>query len=199
MSRRGSPLTDAAARTRWAAVPTRPAGQPVDAAIGRRRPAAVRDPAPVVAALNRLPDELVETIELPAALASALIAGQPAAADRLARLVGVLREQHLAAALPLVDTGNRVLLVCSVIGLPQAGLNLAERRATGFRWYTVGLGGGTAEIKAVGARTTVRGHSRRAGGRGGALLRADRPDRPVRVPGGAARRGDAEPAPSTSG
>ncbi|MET8093981.1 methyltransferase domain-containing protein, partial [Micromonospora sp. NPDC005220] len=39
----------------------------------------VDDPAPVVAALNRLPDELVETLELPAALAAALIAGQPAA------------------------------------------------------------------------------------------------------------------------
>ncbi|MFF0233025.1 hypothetical protein [Micromonospora sp. NPDC005254] len=151
-----TPMTDAAARTRWAGVPTRPAGQPVDAVLAAAGLPAVRDPAPVVAALNRLPDELVETIELPAALASALIAGQPAAADRLARLVGLLRDQHLAAALPLVDTGNRVLLVCSVIGLPQAGLNLAERRATGFRWYTVGLGGGTADIKAVGARTTLR-------------------------------------------
>ncbi|GAA2191316.1 hypothetical protein [Micromonospora lupini] len=151
-----TPLTDAAARTRWAGVPTRPAGQPVDQVLAAAGLPAVRDPAPVVAALNRLPDELVETIELPAALASALIAGQPAAADRLARLVGLLRDQHLAAALPLVDTGNRVLLVCSVIGLPQAGLNLAERRATGFRWYTVGLGGGTADIKAVGARTTLR-------------------------------------------
>ncbi|KOX04803.1 hypothetical protein Q3V37_23095 [Micromonospora profundi] len=149
-------LTDAAARTRWAAVPTRPAGQPVDQVLAAAGLPAVREPAPVVAALNRLPDELVETIELPAALASALIAGQPDAGDRLARLVGLLREQHLAAALPLVETGNRVLLVCSVIGLPQAGLNLAERRATGFRWYTVGLGGGTAEIKAVGARTALR-------------------------------------------
>ncbi|MFI5924631.1 hypothetical protein ACIA3K_01495 [Micromonospora sp. NPDC051543] len=151
-----NPMTDAVARTRWAAVPTRPAGQPVDAVLAAAGLPAVRDPAPVVAALNRLPDELVETIELPSALASALIAGQPAAADRLARLVGLLRDQHLAAVLPLVETGNRVLLVCGVIGLPQAGLNLSERRATGFRWYTVGLGGGTAEIKAVGARTALR-------------------------------------------
>ncbi|MEK8105532.1 hypothetical protein NKG94_11025 [Micromonospora sp. M12] len=65
-----TPLTDAAARTRWAAVPTRPAGQPVDQVLAAAGLPAVRDPAPVVAALNRLPDELVETIELPAALAA---------------------------------------------------------------------------------------------------------------------------------
>ncbi|MFI7608158.1 hypothetical protein ACIBTV_23850 [Micromonospora sp. NPDC049366] len=150
------PLPDATARTRWAGVPARPASAPVHQALAAAGLPVVADPAPVVAALNRVPDELVETVELPAALSTALVAGQPAAAQRLARLVGLLRDNQLASVLPLVDAGNRVLLVCSVIGLPQAGLNLSERRATGFRWYTVGLGGGTGEIKAVGSRTALR-------------------------------------------
>jgi hypothetical protein len=150
-------LTDAAARTRWATVPVRPAAQPVHQVVASAGLPTVIDPAPVVAALGALPDELVETIELDAAFSAALVAGQPAAGDRLARLVGVLRDNHVAAALPLADGGNRVLLVLSIIGLPQAGINLAERRATGFRWYTVGLGGGGAEIKAIGSRTVLKG------------------------------------------
>ncbi|MEV0154964.1 hypothetical protein AB0H57_14625 [Micromonospora sp. NPDC050686] len=149
-------LTDAQARTRWATVPARPAGQPVLLALAAAGLPAVGDPGPVVAALNQLPDELVETVELPAAFAAGLVANQPAAVQRLARLVGVLRDNRLAAVLPLVDAGNRVLLVVSVIGLPEAGINLSERRATGFRWYTVGLGGGAGEIKAVGSRTVLR-------------------------------------------
>jgi hypothetical protein len=148
-------MTDAAARTRWASVPVRPTGQPVHQVVAAAGLPSVVDPAPVVAALGALPDELVETIELDAAFSAALVAGQPAAGERLARLVAVLRDNHLASALPLVDNGNRVLLVLSVIGLPQAGVNLAERRATGFRWYTVGLGGGGAEIKAIGSRTVL--------------------------------------------
>ncbi|MFC0003551.1 hypothetical protein [Micromonospora siamensis] len=149
-------LTDAQARARWATVPVRPDGQPVLLALAAAGLPAVGTPAPVVTALNQLPDELVETIELPAAFSADLVANQPAAVARLARLVGVLRDNRLAAVLPLVDSGNRVLLVVSVIGLPEAGINLAERRATGFRWYTVGLGGAAGEIKAVGSRTVLR-------------------------------------------
>lgn len=149
-------LTDAAARARWATVPVRPANQPVHQALAAAGLPSVVQPGPVVAALTALPEELVETIELDAALSSGVVAGQPAAVDRLARLVGVLRDSGIAAVLPLVDNGNRVLLVTSVIGLPAAGLNLSERRATGFRWYLVPLGGATGEIKAIGSRTVLQ-------------------------------------------
>ncbi|WP_322762451.1 hypothetical protein [Frankia sp. Cr2] len=149
-------MTDAQARARWVTVPVRPAGQPVLLALAAAGLPAVLDPGPVAAALGAVPDELVETIELDAAFSAGLVGNQQAAWTRLARLVEVLRDNHLAAVLPLVDSTNRVLLVVSVIGLPQAGLNLSERRATGFRWYTVSLGGGAAEIKAVGSRTVLR-------------------------------------------
>lgn len=148
-------LTDAAAHARWATVPVRPLAQPIHQALAAAGLSSVVDPASVVSALNKLPDELVETIELDAALSNAVVAGQPAAADRLAKLVGFLRANYLAAVLPLVDGGNKVLLVVSVIGLPQAGLNLSERRATGFRWYLVPLGGAAGQIKAVGSVTAV--------------------------------------------
>ena len=148
-------LSDPVARTRWDTVPVRPTSQPIHQALGAAGLPSVVDPAPVVASLKRLPDELVETIELDAGLSAGLVAGQPAAAEQLGKLVGMLRAHRVAAALPLVDGGNRVLLVVSVIGLPLAGLNLADRRATGFRWYLVPLGGAAGEIKAVGSRTTL--------------------------------------------
>jgi hypothetical protein len=148
-------LSDAAARTRWATVPVRPSSQPVHQAFAAAGLPSVVDPASVVSALNNLPDELLETIELDAALSAGLMAGQPAAAEKLSRMVATLREHRVAAALPLADSGNKVLLVVSVIGLPLAGLNLAERRATGFRWYLVRLGGADGEIKAVGSHTRL--------------------------------------------
>lgn len=148
-------LSDAAAQARWATVPNRPLTQPLHQVLAAAGLPSVVSPAPVVAALGQLPPELVETIELDAALSASVVAGQPAAADKLRKLVGFLRANHLASALPLVDGGNRVLLVVGVLGLPQAGLNLSERRATGFRWYLVGLGGGAGQIKAVGSRTTL--------------------------------------------
>ncbi len=46
-----------------------------------------------------------------------------------------------------------VLLVVSVIGLPEAGINLSERRATGFRWYVVPIQGPGGEVQPVGSRS----------------------------------------------
>lgn len=149
-------MADAQARARWATVPVRRAGQPVLLALAAAGLPTVLDPGDVVAALGALPDELVETIELDAAFSAGLVGNQQAAWSRLARLAGVLRDHHLAAVLPLVDSTDRVLLVVSVIGLPQAGLNLSERRVTGFRWYAVPFGGGAAEIKAVGSRSVLQ-------------------------------------------
>jgi hypothetical protein len=51
-----------------------------------------------------------------------------------------------------------VLLVAGALGLPEAGLNLNGRRATGFRWFVVPIhpsGGEPATIRAIGSRTQL--------------------------------------------
>lgn len=119
----------------------------------------VADPARVAAALDALPSELHETVEIDAGLASDLHRGDPAAARRLRALADLLRVAGVAAVLPIALPGGRVHLVTGVIGLPAVGVNLAERRTTGFRWYVVPLGGATATVKAVGSRTVLEAGS----------------------------------------
>jgi len=41
------------------------------------------------------------------------------------------------------------------VGLPDAGINLNERRMTGFRWYVAPLGG-SGEIQSLGSRVALR-------------------------------------------
>ncbi|MGH6741187.1 MAG: hypothetical protein ACREDY_19555, partial [Bradyrhizobium sp.] len=113
----------------------------------------IRDPAPIVAQLKALPPELLTAIALPPALTTAVLAGTPSAADDLKRLAGILAANGLASVLPLTTADHRVILTIGAIGLPGAGINLSDRRSTGFRWYTVPLQGGTAEIKPIGSRT----------------------------------------------
>jgi len=146
-------LTDAQAQARWEASAPRQAADP---ALGVFRAAglpAIETPAPVVTALKRLPPELVQTISLAAPQAQQILAGNAAAADELVKLTRILRNNNLASALPLITGANEVALVVGVIGLPEAGINLSERRATGFRWYVVPIQGSGGQIKAVGSRT----------------------------------------------
>ena len=64
-----------------------------------------------------------------------------------------------------------------VIGLPFVGVNLSDRRSTGFRWYAVPIGDLPGMVKTVGSRTVYR-----SVGSGltalvaVARLRVDRPD-----------------------
>lgn len=154
-------LSDAQAQARWGLVPVHAPGDPANAVLAGAGLPVVTDPAPAVAALNQLPPELIETVRLDAAQAAQITAGQPAAIAPLAALAGHLRDNGMASVLPLIGAGNEVLLVVGVIGLPEAGINLNERRATGFRWYAtpVGASGGAGaaapgiEIKAIGSRT----------------------------------------------
>jgi hypothetical protein len=111
-----------------------------------------------VAALGRLPDELHATLRLDAGLAARVRNGDAGAIDELRRLRVVLTEHHLVSALPLVTTSD-LLIVVSVIGLPAAGVNLSDRRATGFRWYAVPLQGEGTEVGALGSRTFVTAKS----------------------------------------
>ena len=148
-------LTDANAAVKWAQAKAVPRGSPAGLTLAAAGLPVVETPAPIVQRLAQLPTELVETIQLPVAFAQALLANppQPAAADRLAKLTVLLREQGLASALPLVTNANEVLVVVGTIGLPEAGINLSDRRATGFRWYQVPIQGPGGHLTAVGQRT----------------------------------------------
>jgi hypothetical protein len=114
---------------------------------------AVVKPGPVVDSLLRLPPELLVTIRLDAALAQAILDGEPAAADDLRELATALEAAGAASLLPLVTGTPEVVVVVGVIGLPGAGVNLAPSRPTGFRWYTVPLSGTPGTVGAVGSRT----------------------------------------------
>jgi hypothetical protein len=123
--------------------------EPVAAALTGGGLRALADPSGAVSALKDLPEELIQTLQLDAGQAAALGAGDPDAANDLLALVGILADQGLANALPLVTATGEILLVVGVIGLPGAGLNLDERRATGFRWYVVPIAPPDASIGVI--------------------------------------------------
>ena len=117
---------------------------------------AIPAPATMSPQIKLLPAELVATLRLAASQSQAILAGQPAAADSLASLVRILAAQGIVSILPMITTAAEVSLVVSVTGLPGAGLNLGDRRSTGFRWYVVPIQDATASIGAVGSRTTFQ-------------------------------------------
>ena len=144
-------LSDTDARARWqAAVP--PAAATLDGFRAAGLPAVVT-PGPVVEQLLRLPAELVSTIRLDTTQSGRIIAGGNAPAAQLRNLTTVVRNQGIASALPLVTGPTEVVLVLGAIGLPQAGINLSDRRSSGFRWYLVPIQGPGGELTAVGSRT----------------------------------------------
>jgi hypothetical protein len=150
-------LDDATARREWdAAVPTPEATADVLGHVGLPVVTAPRD---VAAALRRLPPELIATIRLPAAEARRVTAGRPEAIADLRDLLNVLSAQGMSSALLLVVAEDDVVVVVGGIALPLAGLNLAERAATRFRWYAVriwpaeGTPPSRSEIGYLGART----------------------------------------------
>jgi len=84
-----------------------------------------------------IPPELFETIRLPNSLAQRILTGQTSVRDSLIRLLRLLRQHGLSSALPLITSNSEVLLVIGVTELPGVGVNLSERRSSGFRWYVV--------------------------------------------------------------
>lgn len=149
-------LTAADALTRWGQAVARPSNDPALRVFREAGLPAVEAPAPVVEQLRRVPPELMQTVRLNATFAQRILTASDATraniAGELRRLANVLRDNNLVSVLPLVS-GTDVLLVVGVIGLPSAGINLSERRSTGFRWYAVPLEGGTPTIRPVGSRT----------------------------------------------
>jgi hypothetical protein len=150
-------LTAAAAQTAWAAAAPRAAGDRALDVFAAAGVPAVADPRPAAQRLARLPGELVRTLRLaPAQSARVLGTGSPAAAaTELAGQVSALRDHGIASVLPLVS-GTNVLLVVSVIGLPDAGVNLAARRGVSFRWFQVPIQGSGGELGGQASRTTFR-------------------------------------------
>jgi hypothetical protein len=68
------------------------------------------------------------------------------------RVVRIMRTEGVSSALTLVTAANDVLIVVGAIGLPGAGLNLNEQRATGFRWYVVPLQGPHGLLRTLASR-----------------------------------------------
>jgi hypothetical protein len=52
-----------------------------------------------------------------------------------------------------VTSSGDVILVAGVVSLPEAGVNLAEQPATGFRWYVIPISGPGGVVETVGARS----------------------------------------------
>jgi hypothetical protein len=115
---------------------------------------AIADPTTIVAQLKQLPGEMIATLKLDPALAGPIIAGAPAAIAPLSQFVAGLRAAAISSAIPFVTTANDVIVVVAVQGLPQIGVNLSDRRSSGFRWYVVSLGG-SAMVTPLGSATTV--------------------------------------------
>jgi hypothetical protein len=133
-------LTDAIAITFWDRARTVGVGiAKIFEAVGL---SAITNPNKVVEQLKRLPEdggiprELFETISLPDSISQRILTGDDTITNSLKQLVEILRQNGLSSVLPLI-TNTEVLLVIGVTELPGVGVNLSERRSTGFRWYVV--------------------------------------------------------------
>ncbi|WP_134495151.1 hypothetical protein [Microvirga pakistanensis] len=129
-------------------------GEPAALVLAAAGLPVVQSAARTVVSLKQVPTELVETIRLEPGLANRIMTNAGEAPAELSSLLSVLRQAGVAAVLPLVLGSDDILLIASVIGLPEAGINLNERRLTGFRWYVVPLGG-NGQITALGSRVTL--------------------------------------------
>ncbi|BCB74852.1 hypothetical protein GCM10022251_53860 [Phytohabitans flavus] len=150
-------LEPPAAQAAWdAAVPTPEAAKRALEPVGLPM---VTAPADVAERLRRVPPELMATLRLPTLVARQITTGSDAAIAALRDLLNVLSSQGLSSALLLVLAEDHVAVVVGGVALPLAGLNLAERAATHFRWYAVriwptnGATPGHPEITYLGART----------------------------------------------
>jgi hypothetical protein len=119
----------------------------------------VTDPDDAAERLRRTPAELMATLRLPALMARQVTTGSAAGIAALRDLLNILSAQGFSSALLLVIDSDDVVVVVGGVALPLAGLNLAERSATHFRWYAVRIWPATGnppvrpEITYLGSRT----------------------------------------------
>jgi hypothetical protein len=153
-------------------------------------PATAAELARAVTALTTAPAELMTTLKLDPGLASALLAGTPAAWDKLGKLVGFFTAREVGSVLPLVTSTGSVLLVIGAQVLPgTSALVHAERLA--FRWYTVPITGAPGKLSLTrGPRSTYTpapGAPSLVALVAVSLARSDRDDPRDRIPPYAAR------------
>jgi hypothetical protein len=148
-------LSTADGLTAWNQVVSQAPNAPAQQIFAAAGLPAVANPASLITSLKSVPADMLATIRLDPTLAARVLAGNPDAATALASLVAIFKTHSLASAVPVVTSGNQVLLVVSVLGLPQVGVNLSDRRTSGFRWYAVPLGG-QATVKPLGSGTTLQ-------------------------------------------
>jgi hypothetical protein len=146
-------LSDSDAHAAWQGAPSRATADGALAIFRAAGLVAVEQPSTIVPQLLALPVELMTTIRLDAALSAGILAEHSDAGGALAVLVGMLRDAGLSSVIPLVDAANEVVLIVAVTGLPLAGLNLNDRRASGFRWYVVPICGAAGAIRGTGSAT----------------------------------------------
>lgn len=107
-------------------------------------------------ALPNVPNELVATLQLDAALAAGLAAHDPAAVQSLSRLVDAFQARGIAAVLPLWTDDNRVILVTAVTSLPGDATLLTGHLRSSLRWHVAPLTSTPGHVatlsRAVGSR-----------------------------------------------
>jgi hypothetical protein len=132
--------------------------------------------------LGRLPNELIVTLQLDAALAAKLVAHDAAAAQSLLTLIIAFQKAGFISVLPLFTNDGRVLLVLGTTALPGDATLLTARSKNSFRWYLVPLSGQPGQLeRKIGSRNAWRA-SRRASRRGARQLGAVRvSDEPARA------------------
>ena len=110
------------------------------------------DLASLQAQLPSVPADLYVVIQLGPTFAAAIGAG--GGADDLHALISALGDAGISSAVGFTGPGG-AYVAAGVVSLPAAGLNLAERRAVGFRWFAIPLVGLAAEIGSAGAITPL--------------------------------------------
>lgn len=153
-------------------------------------PATAAELTRTLAALTATPAELMTTLKLEVGLASALLANNTAAWDKLGKLVGFFTAREAGSVLPLVTSTGSVLLVAGAQVLPgTSALVHAERLA--FSWYTMPITGTPGKLSsAVGPRSTYTpapGAPSLVALVAVSLARSDRDDPRDRIPPYAAR------------
>lgn len=137
-----------------------PAGHPVYQASISAGAAMMANQAETVPQLQAINPSLYAVLKLPADLSAAILAGNDLGERSFTQLVEIFRRLGLSSMLTLVNSANEVHLVVSVISLPEVGINLGERAATGLRWYTIPIGGtgpSRATISPFGGKPSVTG------------------------------------------
>jgi hypothetical protein len=99
----------------------------------------VVDPRVAIDRLTAGPQNMLCTVVLEANQTENVLKNTALGRDLLRDLKAVFVRAGFCAVLPMA-ANNQIIFVLALQPLPEVGLNLAERRTAGFRWYSVALG-----------------------------------------------------------